>query len=52
MVTENSALYKELYKYFIQIRLEALSNQFQYPQEINNYPSHYFSHLFSVAACV
>jgi hypothetical protein len=52
MITENSALYKELFKYFNQISFEGFSNQFQYPKEINHYPSHYFSHLFSVAACV
>jgi len=52
MITENSALYKELFKYFNQIAFDGLSDQFQYPKEINNYPSHYFSHLFSVAACV
>ncbi len=52
MITENSALYKEIYKYFNQIKFEGLSDQFQYPKEINHYPSHYFSHLFSIAACV
>ena len=52
MITENSALYKELYKYFLQMQFVPLSNTLQYPKEINNYPSHYFSHLFSAAACV
>lgn len=52
MITENSVLYKEISKYFLPIRFEGLLSQFQYPQEINHYPSHYFSHLFSVAACV
>ena len=52
MIDENSALYGELYKYFLQIQLDTLPAKFQYPEEINQYPSHYFSHLFSIAACV
>jgi hypothetical protein len=52
MITENAALYTELNKYFLQIRFEALPGAFQYPQEMNDYPSHYFSHLLSIAACV
>lgn len=52
MITENASLYAELHKYFLQIRFEALPGIFQYPQEMNDYPSHYFSHIFSIAACV
>jgi len=52
MIDESSSLYAELYKYFLQIQLEPLPEQFQYPEEINQYPAHYFSHLFSIAACV
>ena len=52
MVTENSALYNELYKYFLQIQFVPLSDSLQYPNEMDNYPSHYFSHLFSITACV
>ena len=52
MIDENSALFSHLYKYFLQIKFENLPAQFQYPQEINQFPAHYFSHLFSIAACV
>ena len=52
MIDESSALYSELYKYFLQSELDALPDQFQYPEEFNEYPAHYFSHLFAIAACV
>ncbi len=52
MIDESSALFAELYKYFLQIQLTPLPEKFQYPEEIGQYPSHYFSHLFSTAACV
>jgi len=52
MIDESSALYAELYKYFLQIQLDSLPEKFKYPEEMNQYPPHYFSHLFSIAACV
>ncbi|MCW3090118.1 MAG: hypothetical protein JWP81_1187 [Ferruginibacter sp.] len=52
MIDENSALYTELYKYFPRLQFEALPAQYQYPDEIHQYPAHYFSHLFALAACV
>jgi len=52
MIDINSALYNELYKYFLLLEFEKLPGQFEYPQEIKQYPDHYFSHLFSIAACV
>lgn len=52
MIDESSALYKELYKYFLHIQFERLSETFTYPEEMDQYPNHYFSHLFSIAACV
>lgn len=52
LIEANSALYNELYKYFLQVQFDALPDLYQYPEEINQYPAHYFSHLFSLAACV
>lgn len=52
MIDANSGLYNELYKYFLQLQFEGLPEQYQYPEELNQYPAHYFSHLFAVAACV
>jgi hypothetical protein len=52
MIDERSALYTELYKYFLLIQFESLPAQYQYPEELNQFPAHYFSHLFRIAACV
>ncbi len=52
MIEPDSALYNELYKYFLQVQFDTLTDLYQYPEEINQYPAHYFSHLFSLAACV
>ncbi len=52
LIEANSALYNELYKYFLQVQFDTLTELYQYPEEINRYPAHYFSHLFSIAACV
>ncbi len=52
MIEEQSNLYAELYKYFIQMRFVELSPRFQYPEVFNQYPSHYFSYLFFLAQCV
>lgn len=52
MIDENSGLYSELHKYFLQLRFDELPGQFQYPEEMGYYPAHYFSYLFAIAACV
>ncbi|MEO5891342.1 MAG: DUF3822 family protein [Ferruginibacter sp.] len=52
MIDANSPLYSELYKFFLQLQFEELPAQYQYPETIYEYPSHYFSHLFAIAACV
>ena len=52
MIDVNSPLYTELYKYVTGLLLEGLPHQYQYPEEIQKYPGHYFSHLFAVATCV
>ena len=52
MIDEESALYKELRKYLLKIRFSTLPETFTYDDGIKNYASHYFSHLFEIAACV
>jgi hypothetical protein len=52
MIDENSILYKELYKYFVHIQFAPLPDKFSYPEAIDQYPAHYFSHLFLLASCV
>ncbi|UAY50648.1 DUF3822 family protein [Ferruginibacter albus] len=47
-----STLYTEIYRYFINIFFEGLPEGYTYGDEIKTHPSHFFSHLFSLAACV
>ncbi len=52
MIDESSILYAELHKYFTGIEFLPLPPAFEYCDEITNYPAHYFSHIFTTAACV
>ena len=52
MIDAASALYNELYKYFLHLFFEALPEEFEYPENMQKHPAHYFSHLFAVASCV
>jgi hypothetical protein len=52
MIDAASALYAELYKYFLNIFFEALPEEYEYPEKVRKHPSHYFSHLFAIAKCV
>jgi len=50
LIEKESALYKELYKYFETIELAELPASHQYAADISQQPAHYFSHLFSIDA--
>ncbi len=52
MIDESSVLFITLNKYFLHMQFEGLPGQYQYPEELKQHPSHYFSHLFAIAACV
>lgn len=52
MIDHNSNLYNELHKYFLQLQFAGLPSNFNYADEINELPAHYFSHLFTTALCV
>ena len=49
MISEDSALYKELYQYFSDVRLWAPAPKTALQSE---YPQHFFSSLYNLAACV
>lgn len=51
LIEENSALYKEIYKYFDNIELSGFREGYQYSEEITAFPSHYFSHIFDIDSC-
>jgi len=52
LVRSDSSLVEEINVHFSNIILEHLPGNFSYDAEIAKLPSHYFSHLFSIAACV
>ncbi len=52
MIDSHSNLFIELNKYFLQMQFQTLPKTFTYPEEIREYPEHYFSHLFEIAQCV
>ena len=51
LIEENSALYKEIYKYFDDIELSGYREDIAYAKEIKGFPSHYFSYLFEMDSC-
>jgi hypothetical protein len=52
MIDASSSLYQEISKYFLNLTFGSLPKSFTYPESINEYPPHFFSHLFAVASCV
>lgn len=51
-IEKDSAIFKEIDAYFLQIDFSILPQAFYYTEEIKQYPSHFFSHLFATALCV
>jgi hypothetical protein len=52
LIEKDSALYRELFKYFIHIELEELPGSILLAEELREYPLHYFSSICKLAACV
>jgi uncharacterized protein DUF3822 len=51
LLEENSPLFKEIYKYFTEIKLASLPEGSFYSEEITKFPSHYFSYIFAIDSC-
>lgn len=51
LIEKDSALYKEIYKYFETIDFALLPAACNYAEEIIQQPSHYFSHIFAIDSC-
>ena len=51
LLEENSPLYKEVYKYFENVKLASLPEGNLYSEEITKFPSHYFSYIFATDSC-
>ena len=51
LIEEDSVLFKEVHKYFSMITFSDLPADYSYPDELKNFPSHYFSHHFGISVC-
>jgi hypothetical protein len=52
MIDLNSAMYKELQKYFLLIETERLPEGLKVPDEMSSFPEHFFLPLLKMAICV
>jgi len=51
LIDTDSPLYTELLKYFLHVTLDDRSANYSYEQGFNDYPLHFFTPVFSLAAC-
>lgn len=51
LIEENSALFKEIYNYFDDVIFAGFREGHSYSEEIKQFPSHYFSHIFDIDSC-
>src|SRR6185295_4919111 len=52
LIEKDSAVYRELYKYFINLEFESLSADVKLGESLSVHPEHYFSSISKLAACV
>ena len=52
LIEKDSALYRELYKYFIHLEFESLAGEIKLAEELSAHPQHYYSSISKLAACV
>jgi len=52
LIEKDSALYRELYKYFIHLEFESLAGEVKLAEELSAHPQHYYSSISKLAACV
>jgi hypothetical protein len=52
LVDKQSAVFKELHQYFVNIKFASLENRVQLGEVFAEYPQHYFTSLSRLAACV
>lgn len=52
LIEKDSAVYRELYKYFIHLEFESLSADVKLANGLAAHPEHYFSSISKLAACV
>jgi len=52
LIEKDSAIYRELYKYFINIEFESLNGSVKLNEALTAHPEHYYSSISKLAACV
>jgi len=52
LIEKDSAIYRELYKYFIRPEFETLSGEVKLAEELKVHPEHYYSSISKLASCV
>jgi hypothetical protein len=52
LIEKDSVLYRELYKYFINLEFESLAKGIKLAEELSAHPQHYYSSISKLAACV
>ncbi len=51
-IDKKSNLYDELYRYFMNVELDVDVSAMETNEELGDFPSHFFTHLISLAKCV
>ena len=52
LIEKKSAIFKELYQYFLNIEFASVTDDIRLSGDFYEYPSHFFSSLFKLALCV
>jgi hypothetical protein len=52
LIEKDSAIYRELYKYFINIEFESLKGEVKLAEALTTHPEHYYSSISKLASCV
>ena len=52
LIEKDSAVYRELYKYFMNVEFESLCGEVKISSELSDHPEHYYTSISKLAACV
>lgn len=52
LIEKDSAIYRELYKYFINVEFDSLTGDVKLAEALKTHPEHYYSSISKLAACV
>jgi hypothetical protein len=52
LIDKQSAVFKELYQYFLNIEFAVVENDIRLSRDFEEYPVHFFSSLYKLASCV